>query len=78
LIQETGYTYPILIGVSKKSFLGKTLNLKINERDNSTIVAETIAIKNGANIIRTHNVKNANELKQIFSFMNKMSAPINV
>jgi dihydropteroate synthase len=72
------FNYPILIGVSKKSFLGKTLNLKINERDNSTIVAETIAIKNGANIIRTHNVKNANELKQIFSFMNKMSAPINV
>lgn len=72
------FNYPILIGVSKKSFLGKSLNLKINERDNSTIVAETIAIKNGATIIRTHNVKNAIELKQIFSFMNKTSAPINV
>lgn len=63
------FGYPILIGVSKKSFLGNTLNLEIDNRTNSTIIAETIAVTNGANIIRTHNVKNAIELKKIMSFL---------
>jgi dihydropteroate synthase len=50
--------YPILIGVSRKSFIGKTLNLGLEERDTSTVSVESVAIKNGARIIRTHNVKN--------------------
>jgi len=54
-----GIGLPILIGLSKKSFMGKSLNLKVDERDQSTLVAESIAIHNGARIIRTHNVKNA-------------------
>ncbi len=49
--------YPILIGVSRKSFIGKTLNLELEERDTATASVESIAIKNGARIIRTHNVK---------------------
>ncbi|MCB9220024.1 MAG: dihydropteroate synthase [Ignavibacteriales bacterium] len=62
---------PILIGVSKKSFLGKTLNLEIDQRANSTIITETIAALKGAKIIRTHNVKNAVELKTIYQHLNK-------
>jgi len=52
-----GIGLPILVGVSRKSFLGKALQLNIEERDDPTLAAETIAIKNGARIIRTHNVK---------------------
>jgi len=70
--------YPILIGLSKKSFLGNALNLKIEERENATSIAETFAIQNGANIIRTHNVKNANQIKAIYSFMNNPSQLENV
>jgi dihydropteroate synthase len=72
------FGYPILIGVSNKSFLGKSLNLEIDERKNSTIIAETIAVKNGANIIRTHNVKNAVELKKIMSLLTSESMAFNV
>ncbi len=50
--------YPILIGVSRKSFIGKTLELTTEDRDFPTAVVETAAIKNGAKIIRTHNVPN--------------------
>ena len=50
--------YPILIGVSRKSFIGKTLNLGLEERDTATASVESVAIRNGARIIRTHNVKN--------------------
>ncbi|MFZ1290109.1 MAG: dihydropteroate synthase [Melioribacteraceae bacterium] len=60
---------PILIGLSKKSFLGKSLNLDINSRENSTIISETFAVGKGAKIIRTHNVKNAVELKSIFKYL---------
>ena len=49
--------YPICVGASRKSFLGKTLNLDITERDTATAITESIAVKNGARIIRTHNVK---------------------
>ena len=48
--------FPIVIGTSRKSFLGKTLNLDITERDTATAITESIAVKNGARIIRTHNV----------------------
>jgi dihydropteroate synthase len=61
--------YPILIGVSRKSFLGKIAELEVSERDNLTSVAETLAVLNGANIIRTHNVKNcANLCKLLTTF----------
>ncbi len=64
-----GLGAPILIGLSRKSFIGNSLNLEVGERDNATIVAETVAVKNGAAFVRTHNVKNATEMKQILNFI---------
>lgn len=64
-----GIGQPIMIGVSKKSFLGKSLDLKIDERENSTVIAETLAIKNGARFIRTHEVKKTIEAIRINSFI---------
>lgn len=55
----------ILIGLSKKSFLGNSLNISINNRENATIIAETLSILNGADYIRTHNIKNIIEAKKI-------------
>ena len=48
--------YPLLIGVSNKSFIDKIYPAKIDERLEGTIAANTFAILNGANIIRVHNV----------------------
>lgn len=48
---------PILISVSNKSFIGKILNKDPQDRLFGSIAAETIAVLNGADIIRTHNVK---------------------
>jgi dihydropteroate synthase len=59
---------PILIGLSRKSFLGKTLNLDLNERDTVTSVAEALAIRNGAKIIRTHNVVNAVQTRDLLKY----------
>ncbi|BDQ01917.1 dihydropteroate synthase [Ignavibacterium sp.] len=54
--------YPILIGVSRKSFIGKTLNLEVEERDLPTAAIEAVSILNSARIIRTHNVKNGKQI----------------
>jgi len=49
---------PLLISVSNKSFIGKLLNIEnISDRLFGSVVAEAIAAFNGANIIRTHNVR---------------------
>ncbi len=49
--------YPILIGTSRKSFIGKTLNLDVGERVEGTIASNIIALMNGANIFRVHDVR---------------------
>ena len=48
--------YPILLGVSNKSFIDRVYPAKTDERLEGTIAANTYAILNGANIIRVHNV----------------------
>ena len=61
-------SYPVLVGLSRKSFLGKVLDLDISERDTATSIAETIAIINGASIIRTHNVTNAVNARKLLNY----------
>ena len=48
--------YPILLGVSRKSFIGYTLNLPPEERLEGTAAAVALGINNGADIIRVHDV----------------------
>ena len=57
---------PIFIGLSRKSFIGKILNLEPKDRLLGTIVYETIALLNGANILRVHDVKETNQLVKLF------------
>ena len=48
---------PILVGPSRKSFIGSITGLPVNERLEGTLASITIAIMNGANIVRVHDVK---------------------
>jgi dihydropteroate synthase len=59
--------YPVMIGLSKKSFIGKTLNLENDQREIGTIILETISVLKSARIIRTHNVKYCNQLVKLAS-----------
>lgn len=68
---------PILIGVSRKSFIGKALDLGVDERDFPTAIAESVAIRNGARFIRTHNVANGVKTKNLLNFINNPQAAIN-
>ena len=49
--------YPILLGPSRKSFIGASLNLPVEDRLEGTLASITAGIMNGANIIRVHDVK---------------------
>jgi dihydropteroate synthase len=49
---------PIMVGFSRKSMIGKILDIEdINDRREGTITLNTVAILNGAHIIRVHDVK---------------------
>ncbi len=52
---------PILIGISRKSLINKVLHTTPDTAENGTTVLNTIALLNGADILRVHNVKNARE-----------------
>jgi dihydropteroate synthase len=62
---------PILLGVSRKSTIYKTLGKTANEALNGTTVLNTIGLMNGASILRVHDVKEAKEAVTLFSAMNK-------
>jgi dihydropteroate synthase len=52
---------PILAGISRKSTIYKTLGITPEQALNGTTVLQTIALLNGASILRTHDVKEAVE-----------------
>lgn len=78
LSEFKGLGAPLMVGLSKKSFLGKSFNLSVEERDNPTLAAETIAIKNGAKIIRTHDVKRADYSVKLNHYLDNPEVLINV
>lgn len=56
---------PILAGLSRKSTIYKTLGVAAEDALNGTTVLNTIALLNGANILRVHDVKEAKEAIQL-------------
>ncbi len=65
--------HPITIGVSRKSFIGKSLKLEVDERDTPTSMMEALSIYKGARIIRTHNIKNGVMLRELFNKTNNLT-----
>ena len=47
---------PLLLGVSRKSFIGKLLGAAVNERLPASLACATLAVESGVQIIRTHDV----------------------
>ena len=52
----TTYQRPLLIGVSRKSFLGKITGADVNARLPASLACAILAVASGAQIIRTHDV----------------------
>jgi len=56
------FGYPVLAGASRKSFIGKVLDLPVGERLEGTAAAVAVSIMNGASVVRVHDVK---EMKRV-------------
>ena len=61
LFEFKEFGLPVLVGSSRKSFIGKLTGADPDKRIFGTIASVAIAIKNGADIVRVHDVK---EIKQ--------------
>lgn len=64
---------PILLGVSRKSSIYKTLNGTAETALNGTTVLNTIGLLNGAHILRVHDVKEAVEAIKLVRMVNQSS-----
>jgi dihydropteroate synthase len=60
---------PILAGISRKSMIYKLLNISADEALNGTTALHMIALQNGANILRVHDVKEAVECVRLFEML---------
>jgi dihydropteroate synthase len=65
---------PILVGVSRKSMIYKTLNVSPQEALNGTTALHMIALANGASILRVHDVKEAMECVTLYQQLNNFTA----
>ncbi len=56
---------PVMVGTSRKAFIGRILNLPPDEREEGTMATVAVAIQNGANLIRVHEVKRVRRVVQV-------------
>jgi len=64
VFKEAGF--PVLAGVSRKAMIGGVLNKPAGERLAGTLTAETIALMNGADIIRAHDIGETADMIKIY------------
>ena len=65
------FEVPVLAGLSRKSMINKIVKTKPDEALNGTSVLNTLALQNGANILRVHDIKQAKQAIQLFQFYNE-------
>lgn len=61
--------YPLLLGTSRKSIVGKTLNLPVDERIEGTAATIAYGISAGADIVRVHDVKQMKRVAEMTDAM---------
>jgi len=66
--------FPILVGLSRKGFIGEILDRPVEKRLIGTVTANTLAVLNGANIIRVHDVADAVEMVKIIDSIRRIGA----
>jgi dihydropteroate synthase len=63
---------PLLAGLSRKSMVNKVLNIFASQALNGTTVLNTLALLNGAHILRVHDVKEAKQAVDLINFYKKI------
>jgi dihydropteroate synthase len=63
--------YPLLVGLSRKSFIGKVLDRPVDQRLFGTVAAHMAALMNGADILRVHDVPEAVDTVRMFQALQR-------
>lgn len=66
--------YPLLVGASRKSFIGTVLNVPVHERVEGSLAAAVAAVLRGANILRVHDVRETKRAVAIADAIRRASA----
>jgi dihydropteroate synthase len=65
LRELTELDYPLMVGPSRKSFIGMILDLPVDSRLEGTAAAIAVSILNGANLVRVHDVQEMKRVAQV-------------
>ncbi len=66
------FGYPLVLGTSRKSVIGITLDLPVSERLEGTLVTTVIAVMKGAMFVRVHDIKeNVRAIKMAEAIISK-------
>ena len=65
-----GLGYPVLLGPSRKSFIGKILDVESDQRVMGTAAAVALGLNNGAKIIRVHDIQEMKQISQTVEAIN--------
>ena len=66
---------PILVGTSRKSFIGKILNLSAQESLFGTVSTCVLAVQNGAKIVRVHDVREVKQALKVLDAVSQVCIP---
>ncbi len=64
--------YPVLIGISRKSFIEKVTGAHVGQRLAGSLAMETVAVLHGAKILRVHDVKETRQAIEMLDAMGKV------
>lgn len=70
----TGLGCPLLVGVSRKAFLGQLVDRPVQERQWATAAAVAMAVERGAGILRVHDVRAMREVMQVTMAISQATA----
>ncbi len=65
--------YPVLLGTSRKSVIGKTLNLEVDDRLEGTLATTALAVMKGCAFVRVHDVKENKRVVEMLKTVQKIS-----
>ncbi|THV42837.1 dihydropteroate synthase [Glycomyces buryatensis] len=74
-LTETGW--PVLVALSRKDFVGETLDLPVDRRLNGTLAATAISAWNGARVFRAHDVAATREVLDMVAAIKGQKSPKN-
>ncbi len=70
---KASFKNPLLVGISRKSMISKFLNIDKSESLNATSILNTLALSQGADLLRVHDVKEAREAVKILTFTQNLA-----